>query len=434
MDYTQTVEYLYSRLPMFSRQGAAAIKKDLHNTVLLCGSLGDPHNKFKTIHVAGTNGKGSVSHMLASVFQQAGYKTGLYTSPHLRDFRERIRINGEMIPKETVVSFVQEQQELIEKIDPSFFEVTVAMAFDYFARQNVDIAIIETGLGGRLDSTNIIRPILSVITNIGFDHMAILGDTLAQIASEKAGIIKSGIPVVIGEATGDVKQVFLEKAALEQSLIVFASEEWSVDPAEGWNDDLLQVHARRMHNSTSSPEKHIKVILDLTGSYQIKNIRSVLTAIDLLKNSGFEISNQQLCSGLRQVSKLTGLMGRWQTIGHNPKTICDTGHNEDGIREVLNNLKRLDYRHLHVVIGMVKDKDIRKVLSLLPEQATYYFCAPDIERAKSAISLREEALEAGLHGEAYESVSLALSTARERAENQDLVLVCGSTFVVAEVV
>lgn len=434
MNYTQTVEYLYSRLPMFSRQGAAAIKKDLHNTVLLCGSLGNPHNNFKTVHVAGTNGKGSVSHMLASVFQQAGYKTGLYTSPHLRDFRERIRINGEMIPEEVVVSFVQEQQGLIEKIDPSFFEVTVAIAFDYFSKQQVDIAIIETGLGGRLDSTNIILPLLSVITNIGFDHMAILGDTLPQIASEKAGIIKSGVPVVIGEATGEVKQVFLDKAAVEQSPIFFASEEWTVDPDEQWDDDLLQLHAKRVDDTGSIMETGIQVSLDLTGSYQLKNIKTVLSAIDVIRNSGFEISNQDICSGLKQVSKLTGLMGRWQTIGSNPKTICDTGHNEDGIREVLNHLKRLNFRHLHFVIGMVKDKDIRKVLSLLPTDATYYFCAPDIERAKPAISLKEEASEKGLHGEAYDSVSRALLVAREHAKSEDLVLVGGSTFVVAEAI
>jgi len=419
---------------MFSRQGAAAIKKDLHNTVLLCESLGNPHNKFKTIHVAGTNGKGSVSHMLASVLQQAGYKTGLYTSPHLRDFRERIRINGEMIPEETVVSFVHEQQELIEKVDPSFFEVTVAMAFDYFAEQKVHIAIIETGLGGRLDSTNIIRPILSVITNIGFDHVAILGDTLPQIAGEKAGIIKSGVPVVIGEAIGEVKQVFLEKAALEQSPIYFASEEWAVDTDEQVSEDLLQLHVTKIASSTSLEEPSIELHLDLTGSYQVKNVKAVLSATDLIRNYGFNVTDQHLYSGLKQVTRLTGLMGRWQTIGHNPKTICDTGHNEDGIREVLSNLKRLQYQQLHFVIGMVKDKDINKVLSLLPKQAIYYFCAPDIERAKPAISLREEALDIGLKGEAYISVSEALLAAREGAATGDLVLVGGSTFVVAEVI
>jgi len=419
---------------MFSRQGASAIKKDLHNTVLLCENLGNPHSKFETIHVAGTNGKGSVSHMLASVLQQAGYKTGLYTSPHLRDFRERIRINGEMIPEETVVSFVHKQQGLIEKVDPSFFEVTVAMAFDYFARQKVDIAIIETGLGGRLDSTNIIRPILSVITNIGFDHVAILGDTLPQIAGEKAGIIKSGIPVVIGEAIGEVKQVFIEKAALEQSPIYFAFEEWAVDTEEQVSKDLLQLQVTKIVSSASTEETSIKLCLDLTGSYQIKNIKTVLSAIDVIRNYGFNITNRHLYSGLKQVTKLTGLMGRWQTIGDNPRTICDTGHNEDGIREVLNNLKRFDYQQLHFVIGMVKDKDINKVLSLLPKQAIYYFCAPDIERAKPAVSLKEEALAIGLNGEAYKSVPEALLAAREGAAIEDLILVGGSTFVVAEVI
>jgi dihydrofolate synthase/folylpolyglutamate synthase len=434
MDYIQTVEYLYSRLPMFSRQGAAAIKKDLHNTVVLCEKLGNPHNLFKTIHVAGTNGKGSVSHMLAAVLQLAGYKTGLYTSPHLRDFRERIRINGEMIPEETVVSFVQEQQGLIEEVDPSFFEVTVAMAFDFFARQNVDIAIIETGLGGRLDSTNIIRPILSVITNIGFDHVAILGDTLPLIASEKAGIIKPGIPVVVGEATGEVKQVFLEKAALERSTICFASEDWIVDTEEQPDEELLQLRVAGISPSASTEEPNFHLCLDLTGSYQIKNVKTVLSAIDLIRNNGFNITRQHLYSGLRQVTKLTGLMGRWQTISHNPRTICDTGHNEDGIREVLSNLKRLQYQQLHFVIGMVKDKDISKVLSLLPDQAIYYFCAPDIERAKSAVSLSEEALEVGLNGSAYKSVREALLAAQKNATTADLVLVGGSTFVVAEVI
>lgn len=434
MDYFQTVEYLYSRLPMFSRQGASAIKKDLHNTILLCESLGNPHNKFKTIHVAGTNGKGSVSHMLAAVLQVAGYKTGLYTSPHLRDFRERIRINGEMIPEETVVSFVQEQRELIEKIDPSFFEVTVGMAFDYFARENVDIAIIETGLGGRLDSTNIIRPILSVITNIGFDHVAILGDTLPQIAREKAGIIKAGIPVVIGEATGEVKQVFLEKAALERSPIYFADEEWDVDTQEEMNEELLHLQVTKVIGSGPTYQPNFRLSLDLTGIYQMKNIKTVLSAIGQMRALGFTVTNQQLYSSLKKVTTLTGLMGRWQTIGYQPNTICDTGHNEDGVREVLTNLKRLHYETLHFVIGMVKDKDIQKVLNMLPAQAEYYFCAPDIERAKPAISLKEEALALGLHGEAYNSVAEALTAARERASPKDLILVGGSTFVVAEVI
>lgn len=434
MDYLQTVEYLYSRLPMFSRQGASAIKKDLHNTVLLCESLGNPHNKFKTIHVAGTNGKGSVSHMLAAVLQVAGYKTGLYTSPHLRDFRERIRINGQMIPEETVVSFVHEQQGLIETVDPSFFEVTVAMAFDYFAREDVDIAIIETGLGGRLDSTNIISPVLSVITNIGFDHVAILGNTLPQIAREKAGIIKSGIPVVIGEATGEVREVFVEKAASEQSPIYFAAEEWDIDAEREMSEELLHLQVTRLIDSGSTYEPGFKLCLDLTGFYQMKNVKTVLSAIDLIRECGFAITDQQISTSLRQVTKLTGLMGRWQTIGHQPRTICDTGHNEDGIREVLGNLKQIHYRKLHFVIGMVKDKDIEKVLNLLPEQAVYYFCAPDIERAKTAVSLKEEALQIGLHGEAYKSVAEALEAARERASPDDLILVGGSTFVVAQVI
>lgn len=434
MDYHQTVEYLYSRLPMFSRQGASAIKKDLHNTLKLCAALGDPQHRFKAVHVAGTNGKGSVSHMLASVLQQAGYKTGLYTSPHLRDFRERIRINGEMIPEEKVVTFVEKQRELIESVDPSFFEVTVGMAFDHFAREGVDIAVIETGLGGRLDSTNIIHPLLSVITNIGYDHMAILGDTLPEIAAEKAGIIKHGVPVVIGEAIDEVKQVFFAKAAKEQSPIIFASEEWTIHPEEQQDSGHLHLIARKTGETAedSASENHLE--LDLTGSYQLKNVRTVLSAIEILRESGFGISDSQLYSGLSHVATSTGLMGRWQTIANDPRTICDTGHNEDGIREVLTNLKRLRYSQLHFVIGMVKDKDVSKVLSLLPKDAVYYFCAPNLERAKSAESLRDEARAFALEGEAFGSVEEAFKTARERASANDLVFVGGSTFVVAEVI
>ncbi|MGV3705984.1 MAG: bifunctional folylpolyglutamate synthase/dihydrofolate synthase [Arcticibacter sp.] len=434
MDYRQTVEYLYSRLPMFSKQGASAIKKDLDNTLVLCAALGNPQHRFKAVHVAGTNGKGSSSHMLASILQEAGYKTGLYTSPHLRDFRERIRINGEMITEEQVVSFVSAQRSLIEEVNPSFFEVTVAMAFDYFANEKVDIAVIETGLGGRLDSTNVIKPLVSVITNIGYDHMAILGTTLPEIAAEKAGIIKPEVPVVIGEASEEVKEVFLEKAAREHSPIYFASEEWKADRREASNDQLLHLRAEKTTAGTSDANAAIDLSLDLTGSYQLKNVKTVLSTVEQLRLSGFVISDEQVYAGLQQVTSRTGLMGRWQTISHHPLTICDTGHNEDGIREVLKNLAGISYRQLHLVIGMVKDKDISKVLSMLPKEAIYYFCAPDIERAKPASELKKEAFAAGLSGEAYPSVTAALLEAQACAKDADLVFVGGSTFVVAEVV
>lgn len=429
MNYQDTLDYLYSRLPMFSKLGASAIKKDLTNTLELCGRIGNPQSEFPTIHVAGTNGKGSVSHMLAAILQVAGYRTGLYTSPHLRDFRERIRLNGEMIGEAEVVDFVKAQRENIEEIEPSFFEVTVAMAFQYFASQKVDIAVIEVGLGGRLDSTNIITPLLSVITNIGLDHTNILGTTLPEIAFEKGGIIKPSVPVVVGERQNDIENVFIEKAAKSSSNIVFASDEWRVETRGSDKTDLLAITAFGKQQNTE-----IKLDLDLTGSYQLKNVRTVLSAVEKLKTIGLSISEEHVKEALQRVKTLTGLRGRWETLSENPLIICDTGHNEHGIREVLKNIDSTPYQQLHVVFGMVKDKDITKVLSLLPQKAIYYFCAPEIERAKPPAELAQEANAFNLQGNFYKSVENALNAAKNAASENDLIFIGGSNFVVAEII
>lgn len=427
MNYKQTIDYLYSRLPMFTRVGAVAFKKDLHNTVIMCGQLGHPQNKFKSIHVGGTNGKGSTSHMLAAIFQQAGYKTGLYTSPHLKDFRERIRINGTMIPETFVTDFVDQQKALIEEISPSFFEVTVAMAFAYFAEEKVDIAIIEVGLGGRLDSTNIITPELAVITNISLDHTNILGNTLTAIASEKAGIIKPGIPVVIGETQTETAQVFLNKAAETNSPLVFADQELSTSNTSRENEYL---HTSVYKGTTRIYEG---LRLDLNGNYQLKNILTVLQSILILKNKGYTISDEALYTALKNVKALTGLQGRWQKLAEHPLIICDTGHNMAGIKEVVQNIKDTSFHQLHMVIGMVKDKDISGVLALLPAGATYYFCEPQLERALPAHELASQAASLQLYGNAFNTVSAAFSAAKKNAGHEDLIFVGGSTFVVAEV-
>ena len=431
--YQATLNYLYTRLPMFTRIGAAALKADLTNTIELCARIDNPQNKFRSIHIAGTNGKGSTSHMLAAILQTAGYTTGLYTSPHLKDFRERIRFNGIMIPKSVVVDFVNNQRTNIEEIDPSFFEVTVALAFHYFAQKKIDIAVVEVGLGGRLDSTNIITPLVSVITNIGLDHVNILGNTLAQIASEKAGIIKPGIPVVVGEIHPETKETFLTKAKENQSELFFASDEWVITASTFQNkNEFLTVEATG--NSTKfSNSKALDLELDLTGSYQLKNLATVLCSVSQLREAGFTISDDHIKSALKQVKSLTGLQGRWQILKQNPLVICDTGHNEDGIREVIKNINLQLFSKLHMVIGMVNDKDISKILTLLPKNATYYFCSPDIPRAKPHHELREEAQIFGLTGNAYESVIIALQAAEENASEDDLIFVGGSTYVVADI-
>ncbi|MBK0382330.1 bifunctional folylpolyglutamate synthase/dihydrofolate synthase [Pedobacter sp. SD-b] len=424
MDYQQTLSYLYAKLPMFTRVGISAFKKDLDNTLKFCHHLHHPEKKFKSVHIGGTNGKGSTSHILAAILQKAGYKTGLYTSPHLKDFRERIKINGEMISEQEVVAFVEENQTFIDEVSPSFFEATVALAFQHFAKHQVDVAIIEVGLGGRLDSTNVINPIVSVITNIGLDHVDILGDTLQKIAFEKAGIIKKNVPVVIGEYQEEVKQVFEDKAKEQDAPLIFATNQWCYDDSkivDGKRE--IQIHGK---------EKSYQIALDLTGTYQIKNIKTVLSTINQLKQKGFKIDDDVLISAFSQVKKLTGLMGRWQTLSEDPLIICDTGHNEDGIKEVLNNINETKFDSLHFVIGMVKDKDISKVLSLLPANATYYFCAPKLERAKPADQLKEAAAKYNLKGLAYADVETAIKAAQQNAKTDDLIFIGGSTFVVAE--
>ena len=412
---------------MFTRIGAAAMKKDLHNTIVMCENLGNPQDKFKTIHVGGTNGKGSTSHMLAAILQQAGYKTGLYTSPHLKDFRERIRINGEMISESFVTSFTAQQKDLIESISPSFFEVTVAMAFEYFALEKVDIAIIEVGLGGRLDSTNIINPELSVITNISFDHTNLLGNTLTEIAGEKAGIIKHGVPVVIGERQEEIAHIFTDKAHQNLSELFFASTTLNVRDPHRENRFLVA----SVYKDDHILFKNLK--LDLTGSYQLKNVLTVIESIKLLNQRGFSIPDTAVLSALENTAELTGLQGRWQTISEHPLVICDTGHNIAGIQEVLENISATQYNQLHIVIGMLKDKDVTSVLTLLPTTAKYYFCHPDLERAMPADELAEKASEFHLYGQVYENVNSALTAAKNRANTDDLIFIGGSTFIVAEV-
>lgn len=426
MTYQETIDYLYTQLPMFTRVGVSAFKANLDNTIELCTLLDNPQNKFKSIHIAGTNGKGSTSHMLAAILQTAGYKTGLYTSPHLKDFRERIRINGEMISEQAVIDFVADHQHNFERIQPSFFEMTVGLAFDYFAKEQVDIAIIETGLGGRLDSTNIITPLLSVITNIGWDHMNLLGDTLPLIAGEKAGIIKPNIPVVIGERQDEVVDVFINKAREQHAPIVFASDIYETVVAGG-DDDLREIELKSAYGT-------LYLEMDLTGSYQFKNIKTVIEVIIKLREQGFDIANEHIKTALSQVKTLTGLHGRWETLSTDPLTICDTGHNPDGIAEVLKNIANVEYDMLHFVIGMVNDKDSTKVLSMLPKEAIYYFCKPDMPRGLEAETLQQNAAGFGLEGDTYPSVKEALEAAQNAAEIADLVFVGGSTFVVAEVV
>jgi dihydrofolate synthase/folylpolyglutamate synthase len=428
MNYSQTLDYLYNKLPMFTRIGAAAIKKDLDNTILLCEHVGNPQQKFKTIHVAGTNGKGSTSHMLAAVLQKAGYKTGLYTSPHLKDFRERIRINGKMMPEQAVVDFTAREKEKIEEISPSFFEVTVAMAFDYFAAEQVDIAVIEVGLGGRLDSTNIITPELSVITNISLDHTNLLGNTLQEIAAEKAGIIKAGIPVVIGEKQKESAPVFISKAEETASELVFASTALRLDDVRNEGTYLVS----SVYKNNARIYKDLK--LDLTGRYQLKNVLTVIQAISILNNKDFTIPEEAVYNGLSNTIEITGLQGRWQTISRDPLVICDTGHNIAGIQEVLQNIQATPYKKLHIVIGMLKDKDVSSVLHLLPATANYYFCEPMLERALPAAELAQQAGKFNLKGKTYDTVLLALDAARNNADPHDLIFVGGSTFVVAEAI
>jgi len=427
MTYKQTLDYLFTKLPMYQRVGAAAYKADLNNTIAICKALGNPEKKIKCVHIAGTNGKGSSSHMLAAILQQAGYKTGLYTSPHLVDFRERIKINGKEIPKVEVVKFVEEKKTIFENIEPSFFEWTVGLAFDYFAKQEVDVAVIEVGLGGRLDSTNVINPVACLITNIGFDHMNLLGDTLPLIAAEKAGIIKSKIPVTISQTQLEVIAVFNNKAKELKAPIEFADKNYKVLSSSHQNN-LLSLEL--LHKKTNTKHSYN---LDLQGSYQIKNVIGVLNTIETLKQKGFLIEDAAIYSGLNQVQKITGLQGRWQIIQNNPLIIADTGHNQDGIKEVLENLKRYSYKKLHIVLGVVNDKDVSSILKLLPKDAVYYFCKASIPRALDEKELSVQAKKIGLNGKTFKTVSEALSSAKKQAKASDLIFVGGSTFTVADI-
>ena len=402
MNYQQTLDYLFSRLPMYQRQGAASYKADIGNIVVASKHLKNPHKNFKSIHIAGTNGKGSTAHMLASILQETGYKVGLYTSPHLKDFRERIKINGKMILEKEVVSFVEENKIIFKEMNLSFFEFTVAMAFNYFAKQEVDIAIIETGLGGRLDSTNIINPELSIITNIGFDHTNLLGNTIQKIATEKGGIIKENIPVIIGRDQKKPTAIFKHIATTKKSKLI---------------------HTSRCNNYES----------DLKGDYQKENIATSVTAIQQLQKKGWDISEKEIQLGLLNTIKNTGLLGRWQTLNNTPLIICDTGHNEDGIKEITKQLATLDYKQLHFVFGTVNDKNLDTILPLLPKNAQYYFCKANILRGMPAKELETQAQKLALSGTSFTSVNEALNNAKENAKKDDLIFIGGSTFVVAEV-
>ncbi len=405
MTYQECLDWLFTQLPMYQRVGGAAYKADLSNTHKLMDLLDHPENKFKSVHVAGTNGKGSTSHMLAAIFQKAGYKTGLYTSPHLKDFRERIRINGEMIPEKDVASFVANHKAKFESIGLSFFEMTVGMAFQYFADEKVDIAIVEVGMGGRLDSTNVVTPELSIITNISLDHTQFLGNDLASIAGEKGGIIKKNTPVVIGEHHPETDPVFTKLAEAKNAPLSFA-------------EDLIPI--RELDE------------LDLKGIYQKKNIRTVLAAVQKLEEKGYPLENT-LKEALLNASKLTGLRGRWETLSTSPRIICDTGHNEAGVKLIVEQLAKEPFENLYIVWGMVGDKDITSVLKLLPKDATYYWCKPSIPRGKDAEELKQEAMVIGLQGEVYNSPSSALEACKNAAFANDLIFVGGSTFVVADV-
>lgn len=404
MNYQETTNWMFNQLPMYQLQGASAYKKDLTNIHLLADHLDNPHKKIKCIHVAGTNGKGSTSHMLASGLQEAGYKVGLYTSPHLKDFRERIKINGIEISEDFVCEFINTHKTFFEENDMSFFEMSVGLAFDYFAKEKTDIAIIEVGLGGRLDATNIITPLVSVITNIGIDHIQYLGNTLESIATEKAGIIKPKIPVVIGEYTPETHPVFLAKAKENKAEIYFAS-------------DLI---------SETFPS-------DLIGDYQEHNKKTVIQTFKILnEQTNFKVNDENIQSGLLHVVKNTGLLGRWQQLGENPKVICDTAHNKNGLEIVLKQIQKETFKNLHIVLGVVNDKELNEVLPLFPKNATYYFCRPDIPRGLDAALLQEKALQFALNGNTYNSVTEAYIEAQNNSTKEDFIYIGGSTFVVAE--
>ena len=422
MTYQETIEYLFNSTPLFQNVGKDAYKEGLENTLKLDEYFGYPHRTFKTIHVAGTNGKGSCSHTLAAILQSAGYKVGLYTSPHLVDFRERIRVNGEVISKEYVIDFVEQHRSFFEPLHPSFFELTTAMAFNWFAMQKVDVAVIEVGLGGRLDCTNIISPDLCVITNISFDHIQFLGDTLAKIASEKAGIIKPKIPVVIGEIHPETESVFINKSDLESAPIHFAQRESSVQKA------IFTPEGGITYHTTEYP-----LLKGQLGGYcQVKNTQTILTAVRILQEKGYHIEKEHVYQGFAEVCLLTGLMGRWQILQEQPKMICDTGHNKAGIEYIVKQLSAQEYHQLHIVLGRVNDKDISGVLAMLPKEATYYFTKASVSRALSEEKVKELAQQAGLQGNTYPNVEEAVQAACSEAHPDDLIFVGGRTFIVAD--
>lgn len=421
MTYKEATEYLFNSVPMFQNVGGAAYKEGLYNTKVLDAHFGHPHRHYKTIHVGGTNGKGSCSHTLAAILQAAGYKTGLYTSPHLTDFRERIRVNGQMIPESEVVSFVENERAFFEPLHPSFFELTTALAFKHFAEAKVDVAVIEVGMGGRLDCTNIIEPDLSVITNISFDHTQFLGHTLAAIAGEKAGIIKTNTPVVVGETTDETRDIFLHKAMEMNSAIRFAEEEHEICSSRMENGFRIY---KTLHWNEIKGE--------LGGLCQEKNTATILAAVDELQKAGYAIRPENVCMGFENVCELTGLRGRWQQTGTSPLVVCDTGHNTGGIAYIAAQLLNLNARQLHVIIGMVNDKDIRGVLRLLPQSATYYFTKASVKRALDEHKLQELAREEGLEGSAWENVACAWKAARQNAKAEDAIFIGGSTFIVAD--
>lgn len=424
MNYQDALDFLYQSLPMFQRVGKTAFKKDLSNTIKFCDYLDNPHRKFKSVHVAGTNGKGSSAHSIAAVLQSAGYKTGLYTSPHLKSFTERIKIDGEAIGEREVTEFVDKNRTFIDDLKPSFFETTVVMAFDHFAKKEVDIAVIEVGLGGRLDSTNVIRPLISVITNIGLDHTDLLGDTLPQIAMEKAGIIKPDVPVVISESQEEIAYVF-EKKALECNARLYqADREYLSESDDGASFTIQRSNGEVLYSSLA---------FDLKGSYHIKNIPGVIKTIDLLRNSNFIIPEKAVIDGLSSTAAITGLKGRWQLLRKNPTTICDIAHNETGIKPIVKFIQEQQFPGVHIVWGMVKDKNTSNILELLPSDASYYFCHANVPRALPSGDLAENARTCGLSGKTYNNVNTAISAALRSADKDDFVFIGGSTFIVAEI-
>ncbi|HDR68718.1 MAG TPA: bifunctional folylpolyglutamate synthase/dihydrofolate synthase [Bacteroidaceae bacterium] len=427
MNYREAITYLFENLPMFQRTGKAAYKANLDNTIRLDRYFSSPHKHFKSIHVAGTNGKGSVSHILASVLREAGYSTGLYTSPHLLDFRERIRINGSLIPEKEIAGFVANHQHMLDAIQPSFFEMTVALAFDYFSRMQVDMAVIETGLGGRLDSTNIILPEVSVITNISKDHTEFLGDSLLSIAGEKAGIIKPGRPVVSGSSDETINKVFADKASELKSDIFFAADRYKC-----LYSTLTPENRRLFRLAEKNSDSRITIITDLLGDYQKENVITALTVIDLLKDKKWNINQKNVKQGFKNVVKNTGLRGRWEIIGHNPRIVCDIGHNRDGIKIVVSQINNTPWKRLHMVLGFVNDKDIDAIMQELPDKATYYFTSPSVPRALDHKVLKQKAEAFNLRGESYGTVREAFSAAKSTAGPDDMIFVGGSTFVVAD--